>query len=138
MVFKLNNKFINTKTNFQFIYNCTVTEGMKLISTLKTYNILLSENEANKISKVFKEKFTFEKVTIFYEIAHFFNFPNLSDALFCYIKRLFPLVSETENFLQLSFSVIAKILSSSSLHITSEMEVLQAVNYWLSHNYEVR
>ena len=111
---------------------------MKLISTLKTNKIFPSENKANKISKVFNGKFTFEKVTTFYEIANFFKLSNLTDALFCYLKRLFPLVSETENFLQLSFSVVAKILSSSSLHITSEMEVLQAVNYWLSHNYEVR
>ena len=56
----------------------------------------------------------------------------------CYIERMFTVVIDTENFLQLSFAVIAKILSSSSLHITSELEVLKAADDWLSHNFEER
>ena len=75
-------------------------------------------------------------MSTFYEIAHFYNLPNLSDALFRYIERLFTVVSETNNFLQLNFSVIAEILVSSSLHITSEVEVFHAVDNWLSQNYE--
>ena len=77
-------------------------------------------------------------MTTFYEVARFYNLSNLSDALFCYIERFFTVVSGTDKYLQLSFAVVLKILSSSSLHITSELEVLQAVNYWLSHNYEER
>ena len=77
-------------------------------------------------------------MTTFYEIARFCNLPNLSDSLFCYIERLFTVVSETENFLQQSFAAIAKILSSSSLHVTSELEVFHAVNFWLNHNNEIR
>ena len=111
---------------------------MRLISNLKSSQIILNKIEASKINKVFENKTTYQNVTVFYEIARFYNVPNLSDALFCYIKRFFTVVSETKNFLQLNFAVIAKILSSSTLHITSELEVLLAVNNWLSHNFEER
>merc|ERR1712240_202366 len=90
------------------------------------------------LPKSLTKKTSYENVSTIYEIAHFYNLPNLFNALFSYIERLFTVVSETNNFLQLNFAVIAKILSSSSLHITSEMEVFQALNYWLSHNYEER
>ena len=86
---------------------------MELISTLKSSKVFLNENEANKIDEVFKNNTTYENVTTFYAIARFYNLKNLSYALFCYIERLFPVVSETKNFLQLNFAVIKKILSSS-------------------------
>ena len=42
--------------------------------------------------------------------------------VFCYIERFFTVVAESENFMQLSFALISRILSSSSLHITYELE----------------
>ena len=105
---------------------------------MKKSSILFSENEENKISKTFKDKTTFENVTTFYEIAAFYRLQNLSNGFLCYIERLFTVVAETENFLQLSFALVSKILTSSSLHITSELEVFNALDKWLSHNYEER
>ena len=105
---------------------------------MKKSNILLSENEENKICKVFKDKTTFENVTIFYKIAAFYKLQNLFNGFLCYIERFFTVVAETENFLKLNFAFVSKILSSSSLHITSELEVLKAAEDWLSYNFEER
>ena len=66
---------------------------------MKKSNILLSENEENKICKVFKDKTTFENVTIFYKIAAFYKLQNLFNGFLCYIERFFTVVAETENFL---------------------------------------
>lgn len=112
---------------------------MKTVSTLKISKILLSEVEvSNQICEVFKEKTSFKNVAAFYEITATFSLKNLSKALLCYIERFFTVVAETENFQQLSSALVAKVLSSSSLHVTSELEVVNAANGWLSRDFEGR
>ena len=63
---------------------------------------------------------------------------SLSKDLSCYIERIFTVVAETENFLHLSFVLFSKILSSSSLDITSELEISNAVDSWLAYDFEER
>ena len=48
------------------------------------------------------------------------------------------MVVETQNFLHLDFSLVAKILVSSKLDIHSEVEVFNAVVTWVEHNSEER
>ena len=72
------------------------------------------------------------------EIASYFNLHSVYRVSFGYIERFFNLVNETEKILQLSFILLTKIISSSSQHITSELEVFNAVEDWLSHNYNER
>ena len=43
---------------------------------------------------------------------------------------------DTKNYLELDFKLIRKILKSSELHITSEIEVFNAADNWISHNIE--
>ena len=99
---------------------------------------MLREKEEKKIRKVFKDKINFENILTYYEIVAFYKLPNLTKDFLCYIERFFTVIAETEKYLQLSFAVVSKILSSSSLHITSELEVLNAVGAWLNHNFDER
>ena len=55
-----------------------------------------------------------------------------------YVERCFTMIADNENFLQLDFALVQKILLSSKLHITSELEVFYAANNWISYNIEER
>ena len=46
--------------------------------------------------------------------------------------------TQTQNFLELEFNIVAKILSSSQLNIHSELEVINAATKWLRYNAKVR
>ena len=48
------------------------------------------------------------------------------------------MVAETSGFLELDIFSVKKILQSSNLCITSEIEVFHAANYWVCHNSEQR
>ena len=45
---------------------------------------------------------------------------------------------ETKNFFHLSCDVVKKVLSSSELHITSELEVFNAAEHWIGFNADER
>ena len=77
-------------------------------------------------------------VATFYQIACIFNISELINFSLCYIERCFPIVYEKNNFQNLSFAVIAKVISSSELNIDSEIEVIIAINNWISYDFEER
>ena len=110
------------------------------VKILKANSILLQNNLEFKHFKSFfkKNKISFENVTTFCQLFKNFNSSYLDKRAFCYILRFFNVVYETKNFLELSFSIIAKIIASSELNIDSELEVLTAVVYWVDHDYEKR
>ena len=45
---------------------------------------------------------------------------------------------ESENFLELDFYHLLKIISNSGLYLTSELEVFNAVDKWLNYNVKER
>ena len=55
-----------------------------------------------------------------------------------YIERFFTTVSDTESCLHLDFNSFLKIVASSELSITSEIEVFEVVDRWLNHNTKER
>ena len=55
-----------------------------------------------------------------------------------FIERCFTIVSDTDNFKQLDYTLISKILASSELLITSEIEVFNVAERWLNYNIEER
>ena len=68
---------------------------------------------------------------MYYQIAKIFNCTNLSVKAFSYIERFFTAVCDTYNFLELDFSQVQKIISSSELNIDAEVEVLIAAVNWV-------
>ena len=73
-----------------------------------------------------------------YQLSTIHELPSLVEQTFNIIERCFTMLVETPNFLELDYTVLAKVLSRSELHITSELEVFNAVNAWLKYNIEER
>ena len=52
-----------------------------------------------------------------------------------FVQRCFPAVVKTPSFLQLDFNFVNKILSSSQLRVSTELEVLNAAITWLHREH---
>ena len=107
----------------------------ELSSILKLNNLFLEEKVESKLSKVVKKILNIQNVLTFYQLT---KLPSLSEATSSYIERCFTMLATTDNFLELDFIHVLKILSSSQLAITSELEVYNAANAWISHNLNER
>ena len=64
-------------------------------------------------------------------------FSSSQDALI-YMDSWFLMISETNNFSQLDVDLFEKIVSRSSLLVTTEIEVYQTVDKWINYNFKER
>ena len=71
-------------------------------------------------------------ISLFYQLSSFYNLIGFRNEALNYIYRWFKLIAKTENFQQLDFNSVNKILSSSELNICSELEIFNASDFWLS------
>ena len=94
----------------------------------------MNEDEKKKIFDYLKVYKSFRKIETYCLLPTAFS----SSVFLKFIELHFVMVARTNNFLQLDFKVINRILSSPSLSITSEVEVFQAGNAWLSYNFDER
>ena len=99
---------------------------------------VLKLNEDILISQYVDDKITFQNVSTFYQLAKLNKLTSLAELTFSYIERCFSIVAETQNFLEIEFNFIGKILKSSELSVRSELEVLNAATSWLKHNSNER
>ena len=63
---------------------------------------------------------------------------NLTKIVFSFIQRCFTITTVTKQFLKLDFRLVAKILASSELNVTSELEIFKVVHAWIIYNIEER
>ena len=105
---------------------------------LKANKILLVENVDQKNFKRIENKVNNRNVAMFYQLSSIFKFDELEKFSMSYIERCFPIVCEKNNFKNLSFAVIEKIISSSELDIDSEIELTNAMYSWISYDFEER
>ena len=110
-------------------------DEINFIPFLKTNNIYLHEDLDIKILTKIRSKVNNGNVATYYQIASCFSLKKLRTKACCYIKRLFTLVCETLNFLELDYTQVAQIISSSELRIDSELEVLDAADNWVKYDY---
>ena len=89
---------------------------------MKKSKIFLNDIETNNICNTLRENTSLKIVTTYYEVAALYNLQSLSKDFLCYIERFFTVVAETENFLHLSFVQLSKILSSSEVISSEELE----------------
>ena len=89
-------------------------------------------------SNFIKENTNIQNITLYYRIADIFNVTILSEASLRYIERCFTLVMETRNYKELELKLVRKIIGSSELHITSELEVFNAADDWINYKNENR
>ena len=82
-----------------------------------------------------KDKVRVENVATLYEAS---KFSHVAEQTFRFIERFFTVVVKTTGFLQLDFARVSKILASSSLNVSSELEVFHAAEQWVAYNTEER
>ena len=93
--------------------------------------ILNSSVEVMVVNQV-KEKFHVHNIAkhqfvcLFYQLSSFYNLSGFKNDALNYIYRWFTIIAKIENFQQLDFDSVSKILSSSELSISSELEVFNA------------
>ena len=105
---------------------------------LKAKKLLLNDDKSDEIFRKTVKQINVENVATFYYVSSIFNISSLVKECLCYIERCFTMVAKTSSFLELDFLSIAKIVSSSNLHITSEIEVFDAIEFWLRHDIKER
>ena len=78
----------------------------------------------NPNTSYFKEdKVTKDIVLTFYILAKRYKLSTIFKSSLNFIEHCFPMVVETQNFLELDFSSVSKILASSKSNIHSEVEI---------------
>ena len=85
-----------------------------------------------------KNKVKLQNVVTYYQFAKIFKLGILDKDTLSYIESCFTMVTKSHNFLHLDYVFVDKILSSSDLEITSELEVMNAAEKWIIYNYEER
>ena len=121
------------------MFSDTTKKKMTEIFTATRFNkFTLNENAVSTISKILRENLQIKNAASVYKFVNLFNLTNLKNSTFSYIERCFTIVSENKNFLELEYNLMSKILASSELLITSEIEVFKVVNRWLNHDIEER
>ena len=109
-----------------------------MVQALRTNKLFLEEKIQNKLLSFIKRKVKLQNVVTYYQLAKSFNLGILAKDTLSYIVRCFTMVTKFNNFLQLDFVFVAKIISSSELEITSELEVMNAADEWVRYNYAER
>ena len=105
---------------------------------MKLSDIFLNKNIKSKITRLFQSKVSFENVIFYNYVARKFFLHLLATYSLRYIQRCFSDVAKTENFTQIDFTAVKKLLSSPELNITSELEIMKAADTWISYNYDER
>ena len=100
--------------------------------------MLTEQNINNKVGEYIGDKISVKNVTTFYQWGKLYKVTSLIEVALIYIERCFAMVVENQNFLELDFNPVIKILSSSELNIDSELEIINAANKWLKHNSKER
>ena len=85
-----------------------------------------------------EEKINILKAAAFYYVSHIFAQSSLYKISLRFIERCFPMFVDSETFLQLGFISVSRILSSSKLHVDSELQVFNAADRWLYDNITER
>ena len=113
-------------------------EKTNFITILKAHDLLLYGNLEIQDLEIINKSLNVNNVATFYQIAKYFNLTKLSKLALCYTERCFTVVCETQNYLELDYTSVANILSSSNLQLDSELEALKAADDWVRYNYDER
>ena len=128
MLFNKINFTIFHYINFLIVYSANLKKDPeKLSSFFNLHRIVLDKNVEKAVKNCIKDKILPKNVATYYRIFEVFKLSNLSKLATTYIQSWFTTVTETKNFLELEFVSLKKILSSSELLITSEIQVFNAV-----------
>ena len=90
--------------------------------------LLLIGHVESKINKQMTYKLNIQNVLNYYQLSKLFNVSHLEKGALTYIERCFTMLVDTQHFLELDYTAVSKILASSGVLITSELEVYKSAN----------
>ena len=105
---------------------------------MKMNGLILDEDKTTKLTKYIEDKITARNATTFYQLAKLYKLKRLAHITLIYIERWFSMVDGSQNFLEMEFCLVAKVLSSSELNVHSELEIFDAATDWLKYDITER
>ena len=105
---------------------------------MKFNKLFLDETEDDKIKITMMSEIDKKNCLVIYCLSSIFELSNSSKESISLIESCFPMFADSNNFFELDFIFIKKILSRSGLNIDSELQVFNAADCWLSHDITQR
>ena len=105
---------------------------------MKVNKIFFYKFRDNKINKVIVSKTNMKNCLVTHHSSNIFKLSYSSKVSMNLIERFFPIIADSDNFLELDFDYIRKILSSRGLNIDSELQVFYALDSWLLYDINKR
>ena len=87
-------------------------DDLKMISCLKASSLLLAEDTENEICKRMENKHNVKNAGTLFSLSQILKLSSLSKSSLCFIERCFPMVADSQNFLELAYDNVAKILAN--------------------------
>ena len=109
-----------------------------MVTFIKANEKFLDQNLEIIISDLFINKVNIRNVAAYFRLAHVFHLEKLVEFTLRYIERCFPMIVETAGFSQLDHTRILKILASSEVRVSSEVEIFAAADRWMSYDFQAR
>ena len=105
---------------------------------IKAFKFLSITKGEKTCCEYLTKRISLKNVCFYFYFSEVLKLKKLNKASTRYIHKHFQQVAETEEFLELEYKYLTKILRSSKLNVTSELSVLNTVNSWVSHNKKSR
>ena len=103
------------------------------MSYLKASKILLDEDLEKEINKQMENKLNVNNAVTYFS-SQLFELLILSKISSGFIERCFPIAGESKKLSELEFIFLLKILLNSELSVDTELQVINAANFWLKVN----
>ena len=112
--------------------------GKDFLYILKQNVYFQNEHFDSKLCKQLKKKLSNKNAISCYQMAKRFKMSKLYEEALSYIHCCFTMLFECKSFLELDITSVVVILASSGLSLTTELEVFNFADKWLSHNIKDR
>ena len=109
-----------------------------MFSNIIFNKVVLSKNIENETNKRIRKKLSNKNVLFFYQLSRTFALCSLARQSLNCVERCFTMLAESPTFLELDCNAVSKVLASSELYVTSEIEVLRTALAWLTYNIKGR
>ena len=109
-----------------------------MILSFKENSLFLKAHVENKLVSYIAQKINIQNAAKYFQVVNTFNQAKLEKLILSYIERCFTMICKTNGFLEIDFPYLSKILASSELLITSELQVYNSARDWIGFDHKER